>query len=258
MRLLPLLCVIALAACGRQAPPATSASTATPAPALTQAATPAPWFICDGLDAPSVFVLTKDAAGTKVTLAEYNKTGGGEAARQEFDLGESEGAAGSVYFPLQQNGAETGAARALNPGMLDEPGAAYTQPFTSLKLGDRQISCRWLSRTRVFGFTSRRSFAVTEDADGDLIYTTYNFADAAKQQPIDLSGSQRTTTFSLEVRGGSEQLGPAGAAYHFENNGYSYDLSAPQAGAAQLVVKQASIVQQAEPIIAFQTGTGAP
>ena len=252
MRLTSLLCVILATACSR-APPTASTTTSTP---IGQAATPAPWFICDGVDAPKLLVLTRDAAGANVAIATYDKTTGAIVSRESYALGPSEGAAGSVYTPLRQNNADAGAVRALNPGMLDAPGVAYTQPYSSVTLGDLRISCRWMARTRLIGFTGRRSFVVYEDDDGDLIYTTFNFADVAAQRVVDLSKGQHTTTFSLEVRGGQEHVDAGGAAYQFEHNGYVYDISAPWAGAGSIRVTQNGAPVQSEPIIGFEAGAG--
>ncbi|MEJ0061425.1 MAG: hypothetical protein WDM79_18515 [Terricaulis sp.] len=146
--------------------------------------------------------------------------------------------------------------RELNSGMLETPAAAYTAPFTSLTLGQRTMSCRWLARTRLLAFTDRRSLAITEDEDGDLIYTTFNFADAATAQPIDLSDGGRSTTFSLEVRGGEEMVTPAGAQYRFENGEYAYVVAAPAPGGARLEMLRSGRSIQTEPLIAVQIGVG--
>lgn len=204
--LLGLALLMAPAACDRREPSAAPPQAAAPTG-------PSVWFICDGVDAPSIFVLTKDAAGANVTIAEYDKRTGAETTRDDYTLGAPEGAAGSVYTPLLRDGADAAFVRAFNPGVLDAPTAAYTTPFSSVKLGERTVSCRWLARTRLMGFTARRSLVVYEDADGDLIYTTFNFEDAATAPAIDLSEGQRSTTFSLEVRDGAESLRPDGAEF---------------------------------------------
>jgi hypothetical protein len=230
----------------------------TPAPTPSRAAASAPslWFICDGIDAPSVFVLEKDASGARVTLTEYNKAAGAEIARHDFGLGAPEGAAGSVYTPLLQDGAQAGYVRAFNPGMLETPGAAYTPPVTSVSLGERNISCRWLARTRLVAFSNRRSIAINEDADGDLIYTTFNFAEAGGAQPIELSDGARSTSFSLEVRGGEELVQPDGAEYRFQNGEHTYVVTVPRDGAAKLEVLRNDRLIQTEALIAVQTGAG--
>ncbi|HVY86741.1 MAG TPA: hypothetical protein VG943_16535 [Caulobacterales bacterium] len=253
---------LSLAGCDRaSAPAANTTSTASDISAVTTTATaaasPAVWFICDAIDAPSVFVLRKDASGQHASIMEYDKQRSAEVATTEFELGQPEGAAGSVYTPLMHDGQQTGFVRAINPGMLETPSAAYTQPFTSIGIGDRRIACRWLARSRLIGFTARRSFAITEDADGDLIYTTFNFDDATTHSAIDLSDAQRSTRFSLEVRGGEETTTPQGSEFRFSNHGYSYVVSAPREGEASLRVLRSGSTVQNEPILATEAGSGA-
>ena len=120
-------------------------------------------------------------------VAQYDKPNGALVQRTEYQIGGQEGAAGSVYTTLIQNGAEAGAVRQVNPGMLETPGAAFTAPYTSVRLGDRDMACRWMPRTRLMGFTGRRTIVVSEDADGDLLYHSYDFATAAQAQAIGIA-----------------------------------------------------------------------
>ncbi len=196
-----------LTACGQAEPPP-------PLPEPGQTAATPPWFICDAIDAPVLLVFERD--GTTARVAQYEKPSGAIMQRTEYLIGDQEGAAGSVYTTLMQNGVEAGAIRQINPGMLETPGAAYTTPYTSVRLGAREIACRWLPRTRLMGFTGRRTIVVSEDADGDLLYTSYDFASAAASQEIELSDGGRSTTFSLEARDGQEEVRPEGARYTFQ------------------------------------------
>lgn len=66
------------------------------------------------------------------------------------------------------------------------------------------------------GFTGRRTIVVSEDQDGDLLYRSYDFAAAAQARPIEVSENGRTTTFSLEARGGAETVNGNGATYTFQ------------------------------------------
>jgi len=207
MRAAPVALGLLLVACGQAEPPP-------PLPETQQAAQTPVWFICDAIDAPVLLVFERD--GTTARVAQYEKPSGAIVQRTEYIIGDQEGAAGSVYTTLIQNGVEGGAIRQINPGMLETPAAAYTTPFTSVRLGAQDISCRWMPRTRLMGFTGRRTIVVHEDADGDLIYTSYDFADAATAQRIELSDGGRTTTFSLETRDGQEQIRPNGATYTFQ------------------------------------------
>lgn len=238
--------LILLAACGQAEPPP-------PLPEATQAVDP-PWFICDAIEAPVLLSFEREGATARV--AQFEKPSGAIVQRTQYRIGAQEGAAGSVYTTLMQNNAEAGAIRQINPGVLETPGAAYTEPFTSVRIGEREISCRWLPRTRVFGFTGRRSFVVHEDRDGDLIYTTYDFADAASAQPIELSENGRTTTFSVEVRGGEEHMSPDGAAYRFTGeDDFTYVVTLARDGAGRLDVTRGGETVQSEPLIAFVHGS---
>ncbi|MFT3728051.1 MAG: hypothetical protein QM759_09530 [Terricaulis sp.] len=258
MRSLLFVSALALAACGQQ-PAATSAdqtsATAT-AVAATDTGLPraAPWFICDGIDTPVVFEV--ENGGAVARIAEYAKPSGAIANRTEFDLGDGDGAAGHVYFALQRSGQDAGSIRETNSGALETPGAAYTPVITEMKIGDRDVSCRWMPRTRLMGFTGRRSFVVSEDASGDLIYTAYSFSDASKQKPIELADNANTTTFSLEVRGGNEDVKPDHTTYRFTNNGYTYVVTANKDQTGTLAVLHGAQQVQSEPITAFETGNG--
>jgi hypothetical protein len=242
------LFVLALAACGRTEEPPSSTE-----PAIVNPT----WFICDAIDAPLLYLAERD--GENVRIAEYDKPSGAIIERMQFTLGDAEGAAGSVHQPLLRDGAEVGVIRQLNPGMLEAPGSAYTAPIRSVRLNNVDASCRWLPRTRAFAFTGRRSIVVHEDADGDLIYTTYDFAAAATATPIDLSENGRTTAFSVEVRGGEESLGPEGASYVFANQGFRYALRIGRDGAGTLGVYRDGEENpvQTEPLIAAHLGDAA-
>lgn len=197
---------LGLGACGQATPPPADAPQAEQAAVRT-------WFVCDAIEAPVVLAFERE--GETARVAQYEKPSGAIVQRTEYEIGDQEGAAGSVYTTLMQNGAEAGAIRQVNPGMLETPATAYTTPFVSVRLGAREISCRWLPRTRLMGFTGRRTIVVHEDADGDLIYTSYDFASAAAAQPIELSENGRTTTFSLEARNGEEATNAEGVRYSF-------------------------------------------
>jgi hypothetical protein len=249
MRRFGFVLLLTLAACGQpEAPP--------PLPAPPTEAVAPPWFICDAIDAPALLVFARD--GDTVRVAQYDKPNGAIIQRTDYRAGRAEGAAGSVYTTLIQNGAEAGAIRQVNPGVLETPGSAYTTPFTSVRIGEREISCRWLPRTRVFGFTGRRSFVIHEDASGDLIYTTYDFMDAAGAQPIELTENGRTTTFSAEVRDGAEDTRPDGSTFTFAaRDGFTYVIALDRDGTGRLDVQRNGEDVQSEPLIAFQQASGA-
>jgi hypothetical protein len=207
MRRAALAFALTLAACGQAEPPP---PLATP----EQAATAAPWFICDAVDAPVVLVFSAPAHGV-TEVVKYDKPNGALIQRTSYTLGDGDGAAGSVYTPLIQNGADAGHVRQINSGVLETPASAYTPVYSSVRIGERDIACRWMPRTRLMGFTGRRTIVISEDQDGDLLYHSYDFASAAQAQAIETSENGRTTTFSLEARDGQEMVDANGARYTF-------------------------------------------
>ncbi len=251
MRLAAITVIAALlSGCGQtETPPSTSETT-------TVAALAAPWFICDAINAPVLLVFER--AGTTVRVAQYDKPNGALIQRTEYQVGAEEGAAGSVYTTLLQNGAEAGGVRNTNPGMLETPGSAFTIPYTSVRFGERDLSCRWMPRTRLMGFTGRRTIVVSEDADGDLLYHSYDFTSAANAQSIDIAENGRTTTFSLEVRDGAEQLDANGARYQFQADAETEIIvTAGRDGRARVdVQRHGPNPTQTEDLIAFVEGSG--
>lgn len=247
MRKYALALAFALAACGQQQQ--------APAPPDERIVVrvPAPWFICDSINQPTVIVFNRNNGD--VTTAEYGKADGEIVQRIGYFVGDEEGAAGSVITELVRDEGTDGSIRQLNPGMLENPGSAYTLPFSSVRLDGRDINCRWLPRTRVLGFNARRSFVVHEDADGDLIYTQYNFADAAGARPIELGENGRTTTFSVEIRAGAEQQTPQAQLYTFETQGFRYVVTLNRDGTGALDVSRDGVAMQTEPLIGYQHGT---
>lgn len=239
-----------LSACGQAEPPA-------PLPQPPAQVAQSAWFICDAINAPVILVFERD--GSTARVAQYGKPNGEIVQRTEYQLGEQDAGAGSIYTALMQNGVEAGAIRQINSGMLETPGAAYTPVYSSVRLGDRDLSCRWMPRTRLMGFTGRRTIVVSEDGDGDLLYHSYDFATAADAQPIELSENGRTTTFSLELRDGAETLAPDGTRYDFRAD-VETDISVAldQTGAGHIEVRRhGGAPLQSEDLIAYVAGSGA-
>jgi hypothetical protein len=244
-----------LAACGQPAQaPSAAAPAAAPATNTTAVAS-APWFFCDGLDAPVVYLFADGPEDGRTRFIEYDKRTGASVRTLDLQVGEGEGAAGSLYTPLTSGGAEFGNVRQINPGMLEHPAVAYTLPYSSVQIENRNVSCRWMPRTRVAAFTGRRSFVINEDADGDLIYTTYDFAHAANARPIDLSDNGRSTAFSVEVRNGQENVTPNGADFTFlSHDGFTYHVRISNDQTGSLEVLRGGARVQNEPLIAFIQG----
>ena len=240
----------ALAACGQQ-----EAAAPPPVEEVVRRV-PAPWFICDAINALAVFVFNRD--GANVQVAEYDKPNGAVVQRIGYNVGTEEGAAGSVITELYRDMGVDGAVRQINPGMLENPGSAYTLPFASINMDSRDINCRWMPRTRVLGVTGRRTIVVYEDQSGDLIYNSYDYAQAANTRPVELSENGRSTTpFSAEVRDGAETTDATGTAYSFETQGIRYVVTVRHDGTGQLDAYQNGALLQTEPFIAYVEGQAA-
>ncbi len=248
MRIAAAAFVLALAACGQPtAPPAA------PEEQQISVRVPAPWFICDSINSPAVLVFDRNTDDVRV--AEYTKADGSIIQRNGYFVGVQEGAAGSVDIELFRDQGTDGIARFTNPGTLETPGSAYTARFVSVRLDGRDIQCRWLPRTRVLAFTSRRSIVVHEDASGALTYTAYNFADAANAHVASLGENARTTTpASLELRAGVASQTPQATLYTFETQGFRYVLTLNRDGTGVLDVTRDGAPLQSEPLIGYQLG----
>lgn len=242
-----------LAACGQPAQQAPGAPAAEATPAASTAAAPI-WFFCDGIDAPVVYLFADSPNDGRTRMIEYDKHTGATVRSVDLQVGNGQGAAGSIYIPLTKDGADFGHVRQINPGMLETPASAYTTPYSSVQIENRNVTCRWLPRTRVAGFTGRRSFLISEDADGDLLYTTYDFANASTQ-PIDLSDNGRSTAFSVEVRNGQEQISPTGSVFTFlGRDGFSYRITLINGQPGQLAVLRGGAMVQSEPLLGVVQG----
>lgn len=242
-----------LSACGQQ-PETTSAAAPPPAMEAAEPALPAAWTICDAVDRPLILAIASAPEARSSHLLQIDKTIGAATFDGSITYGEQEGAAGSVYTALLENGADAGFIRAINPGMLETPGSAYTAPVTSVKFRNAELACRWLPRTRFIGVTDKRSLVVHEDADGDLVYTTFDFSDAASRTPIELSENGRSTTFSAEVRGGEEQVTPNATSFRFAApQGYEYRVLADGEGPRVEVWRNGALALS-EPFLAYQVG----
>lgn len=255
MRISTVALVALLAACGQSAQTPSQQNPASSPATTTARAAEAPWFFCDGIDAPVVYLFADGPEDGRVHFVEYDKRTGASVRTLDLQVGEGEGAAGSIYLPLTNGGAEFGHVRQTNPGMLENPAVAYTLPYSSVQIESRDVTCRWMPRTRVAAFTGRRSFVISEDADGDLIYTTYDFARAANARPIDLSDNGRSTAFSVEVRNGQENVTPTGADFTFlSHDGYTYHVRISNDQTGSLEVLHGGARVQNEPLIAFIQG----
>ncbi len=199
------------------------------------------WIICDGLAAGQAYVVGLPNASASLTVTGYDKTSTTAPLSQNLTLGAPDPGAGQVYWPLTgPAGVAAGNLHAFNPGALTSPADAFTPTFTSAKIGAAQTSCRWVARTRLMGFSARRTFLITQADDRTLTYQTFDFKDAATAKPVDPDGAQRTSTPTLQIVGGHESA----TGFSFENNGYTYQVEAGPVGATVTVLKGGQQVQQ--------------
>ena len=251
---LAFLSCTALLACGQTDVPAASPDAATTQQAAITS--PPPWAICDGVNSPTLLLFGAVANGVS-HVVQYEKPSGASVFTADVTLGQGDGAMGSVYTPLLLEGQDIGAVRELNAGVLATPGSAYTRVISSVNFRGTPIECRWLPRTRLMGFTGRRSIVISEDADGDLLYSSYNFTDAASSPPIELSDNGRSTRFSTEVRDGQENVTPQGTTFSFSApDNFAYVVHIDAAGAGRIEVTQSGAAVQNEPLVAYVVGEG--
>lgn len=248
MRIAAVLLALAIVGCNQQAE-----TPAAPEEETVFVRVPPPWFICDSINSGAVIVFDRNAAGD-VRVAEYQKSDGSIVQRIGYFVGDEDGAAGSMNTELVRDQGSDGWVRMTNAGMLATPGSAYTPRFVSTTLDGRDVQCRWLPRTRVAGFTTRRSFVVHENASGALTYTAYNFADAGSSRAADGAENARTTASSLELTNGVAGQTPEATTYTFETQGFRYVLSLNRDGTGALDVTRDGAPISNEALIGYQQG----
>ena len=200
------------------------------------------WFICSALDGADVIVATRPDGKGRISLVQPTA----KDPPSDYRLGRPDPGAGQIYWPLSTlSGQSVGALHAFNPGALDDPKFATTATFTSIRVAGAQWNCRWLERTRLIGFSDKRTMAVTQAPDGTLEYRTYDFKDAGRLKRID-AGAEQATTASLDIKGGRSTPG----GFAFAHSGFAYDVAASPRGATIEVRKSGRLVQR-EPLIAW-------
>lgn len=193
------------------------------------------WFICDGLQAPTVAVIGNPTSANQLRITRFSKKNPGRYSYQIYALGQPDPGAGQVYYSLSLGGKEVGFVHATNPGMLENPGLAYTQPIVSLKLSGGESECRWAPGTRFFGFSNRRSVLVSQDSKGNLTYQSFNFNAPRGSSPP-----------SLRIRGGKIIAG----GFVFQNKGYVYTVRSA-GNQARVTVQRGGKLLLSEPFVGF-------
>ena len=205
------------------------------------------WFICDSLGFNQIFVIGLPDESRRIEVLAYDRNTPGSRPRGRRSGASASPGAGQVYWPLTTGaGTEAGNLHAFNPGALSVPGDATTPTFTSARIGGADASCRWVARTRLMGFSARRTFLVTQAPDGGLEYRTFDARDAGTAKPVAADGAQRSTTPSLDIKGGEETPG----GFVFSNKGYAYTVTAGPTGGRVDITRGATAIGS-EPLIAW-------
>lgn len=137
----------------------------------------------------------------------------GAATTSHYVIGAGDPGAGQIYYPLSQGGREVGNLHAVNPGMLPSP--ARLPAFTSMRIGGRSLSCRFLADAELIAVTARRGVAILRDGT-KLGYRSFDFARPGAEVHPD--GVQRSNVPSATTGGGRA----AGDRYTFASGKYRY------------------------------------
>lgn len=193
------------------------------------------WFICDGLQTPTLTVIGNPNRANQVRITRFSKRKPASYSSQIYALGQPDPGAGQIYYGLSLGGKEVGFVHAANPGMLENPDLAFTQPIVSLKLPGGETECRWAPGTRFFGFSNRRSVLVRQDSSGNLTYQSFNF-----------NTPGGSSTPSLQIKGGKSVAG----GFFFQNKGYVYTVRSA-GNQAKVTVRKGGKLLLSEPFVAF-------
>lgn len=207
------------------------------------------WFICDGIDTPTVSELGWPDARGQSRLSVYSKARAGVYSYRNYRVGRADPGAGQIYYALSTSGVvpATGAAP-YAVGAFNTAGTpgAITPGIVTLNSAEVSGQCRWTENTRLLGFDKRRSLQVTETPGGQLTYQVWNYADPVRVTNPD--GVQRSTVPSLKIVGGSRSVTATQEVFTFQNAGYTYTVRVARqgrpAGASVSVSRGAAPVQQ--------------
>lgn len=211
---------LAIAGCGpSETEKAAEAAKANLAVVLDPAQGSGVWFICDALNAPTVIQSSRPDAGGEVTVLNLDKAGMHPPSAKRYKLGAAQETPDGVVRTLSLDGAEVGHVRTLAASALPDPAAVTTAPVVEVKLDEATLSCRWLAHTRLVGLTTGRVVTVTAEAEGP-VYRTFEFKDAEKAQALNPGAAQRSSTPSLEIKGGRT----IDENYAFTNGAFTYSV----------------------------------
>ncbi len=209
------------------------------------------WTICDAVNQPQVIVVGQPDAAGRTEVTTFSKAAAGAYSYQAFVLGQADPGAGQVYYSLTPRTgdakAQPGNVHAVNPGMLDQPRQILTPPVTSVQLpGQAAAQCRWVPGLRALGFTARRSFTITQDANGRLTYQSFDDSAAPGVRVVQRGGVGATTTPSQTVTGGHARSTAGATTFTFTNDGFTYTVRLGNSGDGSLSVSRGGRTVQTE------------
>jgi hypothetical protein len=203
------------------------------------------WFVCDAVSGPYALFAGKIANGSSIVTLLDRRTGRFDT--QSYQVAQADPGAGQVNWALSQNGREAGAVHGVNPAMIDDNGATVP-PIMDVKIGDKQLDCRFLAHTRFIGVDSRRSVVVTETPQG-LVYQSFKFATRGPVTNPD--GMQLSNKPTLRLLGGSEIVGDR-SGFRFADAGTVYTVQrAKGLAAGALVVTRGGKLVETEKLVGY-------
>jgi hypothetical protein len=213
------------------------------------------WFICDGLDTPTVSEMGWPDSSGQSRLSVYSKASAGVYSYRNYRVGRPDPGAGQINYGLSTSGvAPARGAAPYHVGAFNTestPGA-LTPGIVTLNSAEVSGQCRWTINTRLLGFDKRRSIQVTETPAGQLSYQAWNYADPVRVTNPD--GVQRSSVPSLNIMGGSKVVSGSQEVFTFQNAGFTYTVRVARqgqpAGASVTVSRGGKVVQQ-EPLTGY-------
>ena len=212
------------------------------------------WFLCDSIDAPFVAVVGWPDARGLSRLSVYSKAKAGVYTFRTYRVGRAEPGAGQINYALSTSGAVPAQGAApYHVGAFNSEGTpgAITPGVVTLDSAEASGQCRWVIDTRLLGFSSRRSFLVTE-TQGQLTYQTFD--NSAPVRVTNPDGVQRSTVPSLKIVGGSRTMTSTQEIFTFQNAGYTYAVRVARQGrpaGASVSVSRGGKVVQTEPLTGY-------
>lgn len=271
--------LVSLSACGgaKEPPAATSAAAAaatTPAAASVAPAAPAAqpaappqvienafeipknvspgWFVCEALNGNAIYAASQPGEHGATRFIAFDKSKRAITTNVATLRGGEEGGTAAVFTHLTNDSGEVAAVHAFNPEVLGVAADAYTDPVVGVSVGETDAECRWVARTRLFGFTKDRSVLVADGPKKKAV-DLYTFDFGAKTDRVAPDDAQRSTTSTLALKNGVAKKTAEGVSYVFaEPDGDGYRLEDGKDKARLITIRGGR--ETVEELIAFEVG----